>query len=188
MARPSNAAVGLRPSTPSSSPQEAPRVRVLFAAAQPLLQLAVVAGTLLSLLGLLALRAGAAQSARAPAACGSAAVAQHVRGLAVATPRAPPPLPPQPLPRTPEFEVTPSGKAALRGLAGPAPGMAEEVAGFVRGLARATPHLPSVSASDASGEEAEQAGSNAGAIPGVAAATIGPKDLIGLLAGQADAQ
>jgi len=102
----------------------------------------------------------------------------------VATPRAPPPLPPQPLPRTPEFEVTPSGKAALRGLAGPAPGMAEEVAGFVRGLARATPHLPSVSASDASGEEAEQAGSNAG----VAAATIGPKDLIGLLAGQADAQ
>ena len=84
-----------------------------------------------------------------------------MRGLAVATPRAPPPLPPQPLPRTPEFEaasrgrsrrmahgrgshrlnrarqVTPSGKAALRGLAGPAPSMAEEVAGFVRGLARA---------------------------------------------------
>ena len=34
-------------------------------------------------------------------------------------------------------QVTPSGKAALRGLAGPAPSMAEEVAGFVRGLARA---------------------------------------------------
>jgi len=51
-------------------------------------------------------------------------------------------------------------------------------------MVQATPHFPSVSVSDASGEEAEQAGSNAGA----AAATVGPKDLIGLLAGQADAQ